>query len=296
MYQNVVNDLLEFMESSGKSRQQIAKETGISSSAISQFLNGKYGGDNEEVAKNLSNYLKVAKKRLSMNTHTCFYEGLDNTKRVLAACYHAHARNQMALVFGDAGAGKTTALEYYRDTNAGVVMITANSCASSAGVVLKMISQKIGKPITGKKDVMMNEIVNHFKWTNRLLIIDEADHLSLKALQAVRNIHDESKIGIVLSGNSKIYNQMLIGSKSSEFQQIKTRVALKVRVENLYTLEEFRHIFPDVEDECLCFLMEIAQTESLRTANKILEILYDAREKITLKDLNSLKAQLMGGM
>ncbi len=296
MYQHVVNELLEFMEYSGKSRQQIAKETGISSSAISQFLNGKYGGDNEEIAKNLINYLKVAQKRVSANKHTCFYEELDNTKRVLVACYHAHTRNDITLVFGDAGAGKTTALEYYRDTNAGVVMITANSCTASASAILKLISQKIGKTITGKKDALMNELVNHFRGTNRLIIIDEADHLTIAALQAVRNLNDEAKIGIVLSGNSKIYNQMLIGSKSSELQQLRTRIVVRRKVENLYTLEEFRHIFPGIEDDCLGFLMEIAQEESLRTAVKILNLLCDVSDKITLKDLNKKRIELTEGL
>ncbi len=296
MHQKVAEELLEFMEYSGKSRQQIAKETGLSSSVISQFLNMKYTGDNEEIARILKNYLKIAKERVSINNRTRFYERLTNTEKVRFACTYAHARNDITLVYGDAGAGKTTALEYYRDTHAGVVMVTANSCTASASAVLKLISQKIGKTITGKKDDMMNEIVHYFKGTNRLLIIDEADHLTLAALQAVRNLNDEAKIGIVLAGNSKIYNQMLIGSKSSELQQLKTRIVVRRKVENLYTLEEFRHIFPDIADECLGFLMEIAQEESLRTAVKILNLLYDVSDKITLKDLNKKRLELTEGL
>lgn len=49
--------LTDFMERSGKSQRQISRETGLSTSVISQFLNGYYAGDNEEVAKSINQYL-----------------------------------------------------------------------------------------------------------------------------------------------------------------------------------------------------------------------------------------------
>ena len=39
MYQEVVKELLDFMKESGKSQQQIAKESALSTSVVSQFLN-----------------------------------------------------------------------------------------------------------------------------------------------------------------------------------------------------------------------------------------------------------------
>lgn len=296
MYKDAVNDLLDFMEASGKSGQQVAKEMGMSPATVSQFLNRKYGGDNEEVARTVANYIRLAKKRSAVNKHTCFYENLENTRKVLFACNYAHTRNDIALVFGDAGAGKTTALEHYKNTNAGVVMITANSCTASSTAILNLICQQAGKSTAGRKDILMNTLVNYFKGTNRLIIIDEADHLTLTALQAVRNLNDNAGVGVVLSGNSKIYNQMLVGSKSSELQQLKTRIIVRRKVENLYTLEEFRNIFPNVDDGCIGFLIELAQAESLRTAVKILEILYDYGEKITLKNMKKIKIQLTEGL
>lgn len=296
MHKDVVNDLLEFMESSGKSGQQIAKEIGVSPATISQFLNHKYGGDNEEIARMITNYMKLAKQRSALDKHTRFFEDLGNTRKVLFACNYAHTRNDITLVFGDAGAGKTTALEHYKKSNAGVVMVTANSCTASATAILNLICQQTGKSITGRKDILMNALVNYFRGTNRLIIIDEADHLTLTALQAVRNLNDNAGVGIVLAGNSKIYNQMLIGSKSSELQQLKTRIIVRRKVENLYTLEEFKQIFPNVDNECIGFLIELAQAESLRTAIKILEILYDYGEKITFKNLNKIKRQLTEGL
>lgn len=296
MYQELVSELLKFMKVSGKSQQQVAKETALSASVISQFLKQSYGGNNEEVAKTLWQYLSLQKKKASSDRHTCFYEGLNNTKKILFACSYAHTRNDITLVFGDAGAGKTTALRHYKNNNAGVVMITANACTASATAILNKICREAGKTVTGRKDVLMSSLVSYFAGSNRLIIIDEADHLTFTALQAIRNLNDEAGVGIVLAGNNRIYNQMLIGSKSSALQQLKTRVIVRRKVENSYTVEEFRNIFPEVPDDCLAYLMKIAQSESLRSAVKILEIALDYTKKMNLRTLKEINLQLTEGL
>ena len=64
--------LVDFMERSGKSQRQISRETGLSQSVISQFLNGCYAGDNEEVAKSINQYLTIGKERLNTVSKTPF--------------------------------------------------------------------------------------------------------------------------------------------------------------------------------------------------------------------------------
>ena len=61
MYQEVVKELLDFMKESGKSQQQIAKESTLSTSVISQFINQSYNGNNEEVARTVLQYLDMAR-------------------------------------------------------------------------------------------------------------------------------------------------------------------------------------------------------------------------------------------
>ena len=89
--------------------------------------------------------------------------------------------------------------------------------------------------------------------------------MSLQALQAIRDLNDQAHVGIILSGNDKIYKQMLTGQKGREFDQIRTRIIVRKRVENNYTVEEMQHIFPGVPESCLAFLIQMANLESLRT-------------------------------
>lgn len=271
-------DLLQFIQDSGKSQQQISKETGISATRISQFLSGTYVGDSDKTAQEIQQYLTMAKARLNTVQTSSFYPDLRNTKDVLFACVYAHKHNDVALVCGDAGAGKTTALNYYAANNAGVIMVTANACTPSASAILKMICAELGKPAPGRRDALMELLVEQLRGTSRLIIVDEADHLSFSALQAVRNLNDLAGVGIVFSGNDKIYLQMTSPRKGYEFDQIRTRFIVRKKVHNEYTVDEIKGVFGCSGEAEQAFLLKLASVESLRTAKKIYQL---AREAAT---------------
>lgn len=290
--------LANFIEQSGKSQRQISRETGLSTSVISQFLNGSYTGDNEEIAKTIGQYLTISKGRLNAVSTTQFYPELYNTKEVLFTCFYAHRHNEIALVTGDTGAGKTAALRYYVDTSTGVIFVTANACTTSATAILGLICKELGMQIPGRKAALMNVLVDKLTGSNRLIIIDEADHLSLDALQAVRNLNDLAGVGIVLSGNDKIYRQMKAGRRSYEFDQLRTRIVVRKKVVNDYTIDELTAIFPGLNQECIGYLLKLANAESLRTAKKLYEVAMDfaaaQRTSLTVKHLRSTQKQLLG--
>lgn len=299
MLQETRQALYNFMEQSQKSQRQIAKETGLSTSVISQFLEGTYTGNNDKVAQTIEQYLTVSKGRLNSVQISTFYEGLLNTQEVLFACAYAHMRNDITLVSGDAGAGKTTALEHYTENNTGVIMVTADSCTASATAILTLIAGSLGKRISGNRSALMRGLVAQLKGTNRLIIVDEADHLTLQALQAIRNLNDQAKVGVVLSGNDKIYRQMFAGQRGYEFDQIRTRIIVRKKVVNNYTVEEIQNIFPQLNEDCLAVMLKIACNESLRTARKLFEIALEFSKEmggnISAKTLRDTQKQLFGG-
>lgn len=129
------------------------------------------------------------------------------------------------------------------------------------------------------------------KGTKCFVIIDEADHLTLNALQAVRNLNDEANVGIVLVGNNKLYQQMISGVRGYEFDQIRTRIFLKPQVLNDYTLDELAHIFPECDEKILAVLHKTATKESLREAKKLYNfcIDYTASQGIKLTERTMLK-------
>ncbi len=261
--------LIEFMELSGYSQKQIAEECGLSTATVSGFLNASYSGDNQKVADTLNKYLTIAKERLNVLDADVFYPELENTKSVMYAAHYAHAKCEMVLIRGDSGAGKTTALKLYTKQNAGVIFVTANASTKSATAILCMIASAIGRKSNRGQRGLMEELIKYLKNTKRLIIIDEADHLTKNALQAVRNLNDEAQVGIVLAGNNKLYQQMVTGARGYEFDQIRTRIFLKPCIMNNYTMDEIAHIFPDCNEKICSVLHRTATEESLREAKKL---------------------------
>lgn len=298
MYDEVRQTLNEFMSESQKSQRQISKETGLSTAVISQFLSDTYTGNNADVARTINQYLTIGKQRLNNIQTANFYEGLYNTQEVLFACTYAHRKNDVTLVSGDAGAGKTTALKYYAENNTGVIFVTANACTTTATSILSLICEKVGRQVPGRRAALMTALIAQLADTNRLIIIDEADHLSQNALQAVRNLNDLAHVGIVLSGNDKIYRQMLTAQRGYEFDQIRTRIIVRKKVYNDYSAAEIEAMFPNLNQECTGYMLKLACTESLRTAKKLyevaLEFAYAKGQQLTIKHLRDTQKQLLG--
>ncbi len=293
-------ELAEFIEQSGKSQAQIARETSLSTATVSQFLNGTYTGDNEKTAAALMKYLRVAQEQLKQTTSESFYRGLKNTVISMGAADYAYKKCEIVLLSGAAGAGKTTALKHYVEETTGVIFITANSCMTSASAILGAITEKMGRTQKTKKPLLMKELVNSLQGSKRLIIIDEADHLTFSALQALRNLNDEAGVGILLAGNDRIYNQMVCGVKSSEFDQLRTRIFARPKVCNEYTIEEIKGIFAVDDLESVKLLLEVAQSQSLRTARKMfnaaVELARMKKQPLRAAHLKTIRKQFLCGV
>ncbi len=298
MYSETIVKLLEFMEKSGKTQIQVARETGLSGTVISQFINGTYKGNNEEIADSIEKYLVIAYERLESADNTVFYADLRNTKTSLFAVKYAHKNCDVVLLSGDAGAGKTTALRYYTQNNTGVIFITASTCTSSPTAILKEIAFAIGKKTSGTKSQIEKTLISALSNSNRLIIIDEADQLTFNAIQAVRNLNDKAHVGILLSGNNRIYNQMVMGARCTEFDQVRTRIFVRPKVSNSYTVEEMQNIFPNVEPKGIGVLLKLAERESLRMAvklfNAVIELGVNTGNIIRASELKMVQEQFLG--
>lgn len=297
MIEQARHELAEFMEQSGKTQAQIARETSLSTATVSQFLNGTYNGDNEKTAAALIKYLRVAQEQLKQTTAETFYRDLRNTVISMGAADYAHKKCEIVLLSGAAGAGKTTALKHYVEETTGVIFITANSCMTSASAILGAITEKMGRTPKSKKQLLMKELVNALQGSNRLIIIDEADHLTFSALQALRNLNDEAGVGILLAGNDRIYNQMVCGVKSSEFDQLRTRIFARPKVCNEYTIDEIKGIFGVEDLDSVKLILEVAQSQSLRTARKMynaaVELARMKKQPLRAAHLNTIRKQFL---
>lgn len=177
-------------------------------------------------------------------------------KEVYFAANYAKSYGDISLVYGEAGVGKTFALRQYASEN-DTIYIELRDCDKSTKGVCERILAVIGKSRRGNDRALVNTIIDYLKEHPKLIIIDEAQHLLLKAIENLRAINDATETGMVLCGNPTVYDQMH-GRGQAHFAQLYSRIGIRRCIEN-----------PDMDDIKAIFAPYNLDNESLRFLHKL---------------------------
>jgi DNA transposition AAA+ family ATPase len=208
----------------------VARGIGVSPASVSQFLAGKYTGDNNRLTEKLKSWLK---RQYEQQGHReIFTETVDTFAiiKVKDACRTAHIQGEMVVITGDSGVGKSRGLQAYAASNPDVIMIRVIPSYSMRDLMSE-IHKRVG--LNGDSTVtgMSNDVIEKMANSGRLIIVDEAEHLPKKALEMLRTIYDMAGIGIVLAGMPHLIINMR-GSRG-EFKQIYSRIAMHAEIPNM---------------------------------------------------------------
>jgi general secretion pathway protein A len=165
--------------------------------------------------------------------HKFFFESSVHRK---AASYLLYGLNQgegFIVITGEVGAGKTTLLQYLLSTLNDSQYVTAQIVTSQLGAddVLRMVAQAFGLEVgASRKARVLSAIedflmVNHQQGRRCLLLIDEAQNLSIPALEELRMLSN------LQSGSRSPMQSFLIGQpqfrktlSSRDLEQLRQRV------------------------------------------------------------------------
>lgn len=210
---------------------------------------------------------------------------------VMGLCTLCQENQELGIVVGRSGFGKTYTLKYYARIPK-VVHIECNETMNCKDIVRK-IERKIGLPKgNGSIDERMEHIYDFFN-TNQgyLLIIDEADKLiskyTIKKIELIRNIADCCSVGIVLAGEPSLESSL-----KAYDNRFANRMDLIYKLKGL-NKKEVECYFKDfeVDDDAMKELHQRACNTSTgcfrlldRTLNNILRILKNSdKTQITYK-------------
>lgn len=254
--------LKQHITETGITQKQLARELDISDTVLSLFLANSYTGDNIKVTEKARQYLHIGEVRKALTPDPAYCENLVNTRRITECLQMAHASNEILLLYGPAGCGKTTALKHYSNSNNGVVYLEADATTGTPRAILLTLLESLGGQPIGSTTQIMKSILNTLRGTNRLIIIDEAQHLTERSFDTIRAINDKIGIGIVYSGNPSILKQMY-GRREQDFDQLFSRIGLHCELVNKYSLDDIRNIFSglDVSEDCIKYLKKLAQNK-----------------------------------
>ena len=214
------------------------------------------------------------------------------SRNAFLAMQYANYHKDISLIYGEAGTGKTYALAEYTSKNHNVIYVEARDCDRTTKGICEKILKTLGKSTSGTDRTLINAIVDAVKGTDKLLIIDEAQHLTLRAVENIRAINDEAKIGIVLCGNPTVYDRMY-GRGQAHFAQLYSRIGMR-RFITEPSIEDIRSIFsnPEIDDDSISYLHAIAhEYGGLRNATKVymlaLDIAESQKEALALEHFES---------
>lgn len=221
--------------------KQLEKETGIPSGTLSNWVPNKYPGDNAAVAAKVHRYFLTEEARREAELAVAIVPGFQHTKtarRITGVLQLAHT-GEMAMIVGDPGLGKTSALRQYEANTPNCGLATMGPHTKTAGGALLQICKAVGATTRkgGSRQTLVNIIADRLQGVRYLLMVDEAQHLNDEALEQIRFLHDTLGIGVVYAGSPYVLTRVTGQAKRSEYAQIASRVAFQ------HVIEE-----PDPED------------------------------------------------
>ncbi len=254
--------LRSYISTSGISQSKLAPQIGISGTMLSQYLNSKYDkGDVAETERKVEEFFRTQQERqdnIEKAAPYCPVQGYVPTsisEDVYKLIRYCQLEKTMVVIYGDAGVGKTKGVEkFVRENPTSSVYIQATPSTGTLGNLLYVIARALKVPEARKRVDLINTIQEKLEKSNRVLIIDEAQHLQLRALDEIRAWTDPNPmlqragVGITLVGNTSVYTRM-VGKQEADFGQLFSRIRMRrfCRTEEI-PREDIQKLFPKLTE------------------------------------------------
>jgi DNA transposition AAA+ family ATPase len=84
-----------------------------------------------------------------------------------------------------------------------------------------------GIPHSGTAPTLAESLVRRLETGHFLVIVDEANHLEIEAMELLRYVYDRGRLGVVLIGTLRLYEIFTDGSRpAGELEQLWSRVGI----------------------------------------------------------------------
>jgi len=196
------NTIKGLLENGEIKLREIAKFTSFAAPTISQVISGTYEGDMEKLDDALARFYRsyIAKYAIVETSVV---------KEIHATMLLCWKRKEIGQIVGHFGCGKSKAVGRFVALNSEYAVYVELMSTTSATSLLHRIGDalNIESVMVGSKDDKLFAVIRSLQRRPRLLVVDEADNLSVKTLAILKDIHgDEAaeRCAIVLIGTEKL--------------------------------------------------------------------------------------------
>ncbi|HXF66233.1 MAG TPA: AAA family ATPase [Burkholderiales bacterium] len=221
------------IERRGITQAQAAREIGVSPTTLTQLLGGTYAADPSRQLERLARWLGMQEEQRAQPVMPAAPQWVTTptAERVIAALGYAQMAGDVAVIYGGAGLGKTTAAREYARRYPNVWLATMSPATSGVTTALEEVCLALGfRDLPQGAARMQRAIVDRVRGTGGLLVVDESQHLGVAALDALRAIHDAAGVGLALIGNEMVYARMTGGSRAAYLDRLFSRIGKRVRL------------------------------------------------------------------
>lgn len=271
--------IIATLERDNLAQSTVAREAGFSGSALSQWLQGKYAAATAELDAKLARWLEAYERRKREQARLPAAPGYVETptgSRVIDALAYAQLAGDIAVVYGGAGLGKSQGCAAYQERNPCVWIATMTPATASIATALEEIADALRLPDgAGGAARLQRAIVKRLRGTGGLLVVDEAQHLSVAALDELRSLHDASGIGLALVGNETVYARLTGGTRAAYLDRLYSRIGKRVRLARTVKgdVDAIARAWNVTERDTLVLLADIAgKPGALRGVTKCLRL------------------------
>ncbi len=209
---------------------QVAKESGIPVGTITTFAAGTYGAKDggSNVARKVWQFRQMVEMQTMRQSQLPENPGYFDTRtseKMLYLLEVAHS-GRITVIGTGPGTGKTMTIDEYANRAGPVWKATmkpsSNSLLSMIQAVLKALGVEQRRLSTADASAV---VVQRVTGRKGLLVIDEANWLSLEAIEELRFWHDTTGVGICLLGNEELVQSIKTGRKRDQLARLMSRLA-----------------------------------------------------------------------
>jgi DNA transposition AAA+ family ATPase len=211
------------------SQNKAAAALGYSSAVISAYKNRNYSGNVKALEEKIGAWIKREDRRLTrVEIPTADTSTMEQVRRAITI---AQDETDIAVIIGEAGTGKTTALRQYEKESHSTLLIEVDPSFSKVTLITE-IARTLGVEDKGGMNAVVERVIEALKDRDAVLIIDEADYLSDSSLELVRRvINDKARTGVVLVGLPRL--EYKIRNLRNDHEQLASRIGVLVKLGKL---------------------------------------------------------------
>jgi len=233
----------------------IAASLNKSTSAISQIINGKYKASPTkhlheiwaliepiQLGRQPAADVVLSKKNIVIRYGDIPFIKTSISNLMSIACNQAKDRRRFSVFAGQAGLGKTISLNEYCKANSEAILLRGSEQTTSKQII-DQLCRALALPKSSSTPKDMEKIIYALQDSERLIILDEADKCKPNALDPLRTISDNARVGVTLVGNNQLVDKL---KTQERFELIASRVCFWPKPMGQVSVEDIKTLFVEL--------------------------------------------------